>query len=741
MATAFSEMLDAELGEGGALRVVSGETIARVRHELGVAQVEAPAADTLERLRTNLGSDYLLTGSYLAIGPPGSQRLRLQLRLQDTLTGDTLHRVELERPSDELFQLADDAGLQLRTALEVPDSGVAGAERDRRSGAIPADPAAARFYAEGLAQLREGDGQTAVRLLEQAIRVAPEHALAHSALAEGLTLLGYEKRALEEARTALLHSAGLPSEDRLLIEALVRQQESDWEQALALYSSLYTLQPDDPEHLERLGRTYISASRWRDAVELLRRAEQANPTFATLPRLALIESLAKQRGSDFEGALAAAERAAQVAERSGATSVLARAQQQAGQALASLGRRPEARAYYDQARLLFLALGDRQGTAMIDRSIAVIARQQGDLDGAAILAERSLSELRAIGSRRLSVVTLNTLANIRYDQNRFEDAAALYEEALAIGREIEDTLVQAVMVGNLANVSYLQGQVGKALIANREALRFKRELHDDAGTATSLLGLATVQLDAGEPKAALTAANEALTIAQRTGNQELVASARLTLAGIHTATGRLAEARSEAVAAHKISSELEDPSGAAKATLARAEVALEEGRWEEVLEAASAAHTVALAKDDTDVQLGSIAALVVASLELGHTDEADAWIQKGKAAIEDSPDVPTLVSASIGMTAATARARLRQGTSPAPQQRQLAELENRAAGLGLERSALEARCARLALTEAGAGASGLAACTDRAVALGYQSLAARYKNGSRLAGPASKSRR
>ena len=58
--------------------------------------------------------------------------------------------------------------------------------------AVPSNPEAERLYAEGLARLRAFDALAARSRLEKAIAADPNHALSYAALAESLSILGYD---------------------------------------------------------------------------------------------------------------------------------------------------------------------------------------------------------------------------------------------------------------------------------------------------------------------------------------------------------------------------------------------------------------------------------------------------------------------------------------------------------------------------------------------------------------------
>ena len=119
LSTAFTEMLATELAAGDHLRTVSEEHVARAKLELSLTNRDSYADDTLAKIHKDLGCDYVVAGSYLAIGPTGSGRVRLDARVQDALTGDTVASFAVVGSQSDLFDMASRAGEQLRAKLGV----------------------------------------------------------------------------------------------------------------------------------------------------------------------------------------------------------------------------------------------------------------------------------------------------------------------------------------------------------------------------------------------------------------------------------------------------------------------------------------------------------------------------------------------------------------------------------------------------------------------------------------------
>ena len=117
LSTAFSEMLSTELAAGGELRLVSGEDVARAKHDLSLTEEDTLAKPTLQRLHTNPGADLVVLGSYTLLPLDGKNRIRLDVRLQDTSSGETIAEEAFTGDEGSLFELASQAGVRLRENL------------------------------------------------------------------------------------------------------------------------------------------------------------------------------------------------------------------------------------------------------------------------------------------------------------------------------------------------------------------------------------------------------------------------------------------------------------------------------------------------------------------------------------------------------------------------------------------------------------------------------------------------
>ena len=178
LSAAFAEMLSTELAAGGELRLVSGEDVSRAKSELPLTDEDTLAKSTLLRLRTDPGADLVVLGSYTPLSGHGAERIRLDLRVQDTSTGETEAEDSVTGDENDLFQIVSEAGARLRSALRVSSLTPQGAAAVRVS--LPTNGAALRWYAAGRARLWEFDFAGARDLLLKAVAAEPDYSPAHA---------------------------------------------------------------------------------------------------------------------------------------------------------------------------------------------------------------------------------------------------------------------------------------------------------------------------------------------------------------------------------------------------------------------------------------------------------------------------------------------------------------------------------------------------------------------------------
>jgi len=690
LSSALAEMLSTELGASDAVRAVPGETVARARTDLGLAPADSLGEETLARLRRAVGADWVLLGSYTALGSTPESRLRLDLRLQETGGARDLP-LSIEGSEGELFDLVSRAGEALRAALGARLR-EPGAEALARA-LLPSSSQAMRFYAEGLEKLRASEPLAARELLEGAVAEDPEAALAWSALARAWADLGYSERARDAARTAFERSARLPRADALLVEARYRLTEGQHERAIEDFRALWRFAPDDLEAGLHLVDALLEAGRGAEALATLEELRALDGPERDDPRVDLAEARAADGLSDFRRALEAASRAAGKAESAGSRTLLARARYEAGIAQRKLGEPEASRLALLDARRLFAESGDRAGVALALMSLANLERAQGRLEEAATLYAEARATFAALGNRQREARAEFSQGLIASSLGDLSGALELYESALAKLREVADRRGAAVALANIGTIHYELGELDASLERQLEALAELRALGDESRVAVALQNVAQIRQDRGELDAARAALDEELEIARRTGDAAVEGYALKGLGDLAAERGELAEAESRLAEAKsrfeaagletwKLLTELSE------AVLARAAGRLEESE-RELARLAEAFGRGGMANDRDEAAVQRVRTLVA----LGRVDDAEKLGRDLLPAASRSDSRRSRHLASLARAElALARGELREARAVLRSDLE----ESRAAGLAVHQLEIRALLARVA---------------------------------------------
>lgn len=764
LSTALAEMFTVELGVGERLHTITGESVTRTKRDLGLADPENLSADTLGRLRSLLGCDVVLLGSYLALGTEGNNRIRVDLRLQDTATGETLSVHTATRDEEELFELVSKLGLEMRDKLGTGRA--SRTETGATRAAFPTGREANRLYAEGLEHLRSLNTLAARKSLEEATEAEPGYPLAHAALARALSTLGYDAGAELEATKALELSAGLAREDRLLVEALHAETRREWAKAVDIYDSLWRFFPDDLEHGLRLARAEIAAGRAQRALATVASLRRLPVPQADDPRIDLAEAEAAASLSDYTRQERAASQAAEKGRKLGARLLTAQALNLQGHSLRNLGRQQEALARITEAEAIFSAAGDRVGVARAIHDSANLLRDGGDSEGARAQYQRALVVHRQAGNRRGIVLALTALGGMELQRGDYARAEQLLQEVVEISREIHDRMGEGRGLSHLGSTLRDQGKLqearqaletalarfrsvgnlvgeagartslaavyldlGKLPEARREAataIRLSRQMEHPRSLGSSLAQMGPILIEGGRLDDAQTAFQEMEGLAGKTGHKLLLADARAGMAQVQRLQGRLPEARRNAREALGLWQETAERQQAAGGWLTLARLSLDEGKSGQAEQEAREALERFRALRLPDGQARAHEVLAAVFLARGEAGAADNEIRTARGLTVSSQNrrVRLMITITSGRTAGvlgrTAEAR-----------RALTAARDESAALGLQSSALNATLA-LAELELGqshpAGRQALRSLQEEAARQGFLLIANRAQS-------------
>jgi eukaryotic-like serine/threonine-protein kinase len=663
ISTALSEMLDAQLSVGQQLRVVSSEDVARMKIDLALPTADSYARDTLQKIRTHLGSDIVLLGSYLDTGKDSGGRIRIDVRLQDATKGETIAVISRDGNDSSLPELVTETGADLRQKLGIAD--VSATELSRVAASTPANPEATRLYAEGLAKLQAYDALSARDLLEKAIVADPNHALSHSALAQVWSQLGYDKKAEGEAKKALDLSGNLTREQHLAIEGRYRESAHDFSAAIEIYRTLRNFFPDNLDYALRLASSQTKAAHPKDALDTIAQMRTLPKPISDDARIDLAEQAAQNAAGNFSEFQKAAAASTSKAKAQGSRMLQAQATIAEAFAWDRLGDLNKAAQKSIEGRDLAANAGNPDLLGRAFRTYGIVLYDKGDFPGARSAYEEALNIFQKIGDGQIGS-TLVSLGNVCYDQGKLEDAKHYYEEALRIHREVglgPDDIGSDI--GSIANVLDGLGDLVGATRMQEQSLQGFRNGGDQRGQSDTLYNLGNVLVERGELSQAIVDYQQGSAIAEKIGYKRGLAADFEGIAQVSLTRDQLPQARDREDQVLAIRKEIGDSFQLAQSQLALATIAIEQGRpkeAEELIRAASSQFEQQTMSADASQPAALLARALLAQSRVGEAETAAA---KALALAEHTSDRTTHLFATLAAAEVKARDREEAAASKA----------------------------------------------------------------------------
>lgn len=633
LATAFSEMLSTELAAGGTLRLASGEEVANLHRAAPWPQTDTLDQATAGRVGNALNSDVLVFGSYATIGNPSRGQLRLDVRMQDAKTGEVVTEFAETGDSENVFQMISLVGGKLRNHLGVAD--LDPLDEVGVQASSPKDRDAARFYALGIAKLREFDLLGARDLLEQACNADPKFSLAHLMLARAWGGLGYAQESKEETKKAYDLSAGLPRTERMLVEGDYYESLGDHERAASTYSALFALFPDSVDYGLMVVNALNAAGHRSQASQTVLQLRRLPSPASDDPRIDLADTRATPNNDPDR--LVLIRSAARKASQQGKKLIYAQARRDECLNLI-YGEHPEqGPPACEDAYNIFQSMGNRAGAADA-------VRIEGDLEGrtnpeqAIATYERALKILQGLGEDYKTGAILNNMAIGYVSEGKLDRAELLYRQAKAHFEQVGDKANIGTALGNLGDVAYLRGDLSGAARSYQEALELESSV-DGRAPAYELYRLGSVELTQGHVQDARQHVEEAVeNLRSNQGAFGYLAQATGTLGDILKVQGDLKGARHQFQDSLDMQKSVADALGAGESQEALADVAIEEGHPEQA-EPLLRPAIAEFEKEKQDPDATSAYTLLsIALLKQGKLDEARQAIAHADSLSRTSPD-------------------------------------------------------------------------------------------------------
>jgi tetratricopeptide (TPR) repeat protein len=253
--TGLSDLLIYKLSQSELLWILPKDRLLSIFNLTGLEDARSYSTENLKKLAAQHIGRYLLSGSFFKFG----ETIQVHATIQNSHSGKVIGVISEECQGEAgLMGLVDNLSPRIKTTLDLSEARIA-ADIDRSLGEITtSSPDALRLFCEGTAFYVRGNAGKAIELLEKAVEIDPDFALAHRQLAALYHNQGQREEEGEHIQKALALKDRVSERERLIIEGQGLFYRGEYEKAVDAATRLLGRWPEDI-----LGNRYLQQAFWR----------------------------------------------------------------------------------------------------------------------------------------------------------------------------------------------------------------------------------------------------------------------------------------------------------------------------------------------------------------------------------------------------------------------------------------------------------------------------------------------
>lgn len=260
--TGLTEMLVTDLSQFPQLDVLATDRLHQILTDLNAHERSSSSFDTVQEVARRAAVQQVIQGSYVQVGDP----VRISFQIEDAASGKILGSDRVQgRGGEQLLSLVDELATAVHRELDViPPSDAPVKLQDVTTSSVEA----LRLYSEALRLNSQAKNSEAIALLEKAVELDPDFALALADLGTFHGNLGHQELARRYLGRAVKKAQRLPVHLRWLIQGrYYAERWGTYGQAIASFQENLRLYPgrDAPRihmaNLEAFLERYDSAIR------------------------------------------------------------------------------------------------------------------------------------------------------------------------------------------------------------------------------------------------------------------------------------------------------------------------------------------------------------------------------------------------------------------------------------------------------------------------------------------------
>ncbi len=240
---ALSELLTADLSQSKYITVMSGDKLFNILNDLNLLEAKSYSSKDLEEVGSRGRVENIVRGSYTKAG----DNFRINIMLQKVNTGELIGSERVEGTGEEgMFTMVDELTKRIKENFKLSTEEIS-SDFDKEVGKITtSSPEAYKYYSEGRRYHTIGENRKSIELMERAIAIDPQFAMAYRSIAvsyNNLFLFAERKKYMQKA---LEHVDRLSERERYIIEGdYYWDSEATFDKTITAYKKILELYPED----------------------------------------------------------------------------------------------------------------------------------------------------------------------------------------------------------------------------------------------------------------------------------------------------------------------------------------------------------------------------------------------------------------------------------------------------------------------------------------------------------------
>jgi len=262
---ALPELIIADLYQSRYIDVTSDSRIFGVLRELNLIDAEAFAPDDLKSVAEKTGATHILQGALTKAGT----FFRINTSLEETSAGKVIASDMVQGEGEASFlTMVDELGRKIKAGMRLTSNEIA-SDIDHDVGMLTSpSPEAFKLYVQGRAFHMAQEYKDSIALMEKAVAIDPEFAMAYRSMGQAYGNMGFRSRADQNLRKALEFAGRISDRERWTIEGnFYSRSEETYGKAVEAYEKVLAVYPEDALANTGIGIIYGRTDEYEKAAE------------------------------------------------------------------------------------------------------------------------------------------------------------------------------------------------------------------------------------------------------------------------------------------------------------------------------------------------------------------------------------------------------------------------------------------------------------------------------------------